>query len=137
MSGLQAVSEELFYFFLLITFVFTNMTEATPMLIGSIEQYVIGTSFARYFERLEYLFDVNAVENPNRKKALFITLGGPAVYDELKLLYPSQDDLKAASFNDVIKKLRERFDKEDSDLIQRFNFILKPKIPMRRQKTSC
>ncbi|XP_058457114.1 uncharacterized protein K02A2.6-like [Malaya genurostris] len=92
------------------------------VLIGTIEPYVVGTPFTNYSERLEYLFQVNGIDDPAKQKALFVTLSGPAVYEELKLLYPSKDDLKNVSYGDISQKLRERFDKVDSDLIQRYKF---------------
>ncbi|XP_058816637.1 uncharacterized protein LOC131679904 [Topomyia yanbarensis] len=92
------------------------------VLIGTIELYVVGTSFTNYSERLEYLFQVNGIDDPGKQKALFATLSGPAVYEELKLLYPSKDDLKNVGYGDISQKLHERFDKVDSDLIQRYKF---------------
>ncbi|XP_055531307.1 uncharacterized protein LOC129722094 [Wyeomyia smithii] len=66
------------------------------------------------------MFQYNNVPE-NSQKALFITLSGSAVFEELKLLYPARD-LSTLQYNEIIKKLKERFDKKESDLIQRFKF---------------
>ncbi|XP_055545325.1 uncharacterized protein LOC129730199 [Wyeomyia smithii] len=89
-------------------------------IVGSIEPYVPGASFTNYVERLGFVFQYNNVPESSQK-ALFITLSGPAVFEELKLLYPARD-LSTLQYAEIIKKLKERFDKKESDLIQRFKF---------------
>ena len=54
-----------------------------------IEPYRMGTSFTDWAARLKFLFIVNKIEDSEVKKAHFITLGGPIVYSQLKLLYPT------------------------------------------------
>lgn len=89
-------------------------------IVGSIEHYVRGTSFSNYAERLKFIFEYNKVPEDS-KKSLFITLSGPAVFEELKLLYPSTS-ISALNYTDIIKKLQDRFDKKEPDLIQRYKF---------------
>ncbi|XP_058462870.1 uncharacterized protein K02A2.6-like [Malaya genurostris] len=87
---------------------------------ATIEPYRKGSSFTEWVERLGYFFLMNDVKNEN-KKAHFITLSGPAVFSELKLLFPN-NDLANVAYEDMISKLKSRFDKTESDIIQRFKF---------------
>lgn len=89
-------------------------------IVGSIEHYVRGTSFSNYAERLKFIFEYNKVPEESQK-SLFITLSGPAVFEELKLLYPATN-ISTLNYTDIIKKLQERFDKKEPDLIQRYKF---------------
>lgn len=86
----------------------------------TIEPFRKGNSFTEWAERLDYFFIVNKVPEAD-KKAHFIALSGPSVYTELKLVFPN-GLLNTATYNEVISKLKARFDKIDSDLIQRLKF---------------
>ena len=66
--------------------------------------YDRGTSFTNWAARLKYLFIVNKIEDSEVKKAHFITLGGPVVYSQLKLLYPA-GNFDEVSYDDLIKKI--------------------------------
>ncbi|XP_058837820.1 uncharacterized protein LOC131693733 isoform X2 [Topomyia yanbarensis] len=87
---------------------------------SSIEPYRKGVSFGDWVDRLEFCFVANNVDE-NLKKAHFITLAGPLVYAELKLQYPVEN-LNNVSYNDMVKKLKNRFDKKPSCLVQRLKF---------------
>ena len=97
-----------------------DLVEMASNIVDSIEPYVPGASFTNYVERLGFVSQYNNVPESSQK-ALFITLSGPAVFEELKLLYPARD-LSTLQYAEIIKKLKERFDKKESDLIQRFKF---------------
>lgn len=86
----------------------------------TIEPYRKGTPFGEWVERLEFYFSYNNVSNEH-KRACFITLSGPIIYHELKLLFPT-NNLKEVSYEDMVAKLRTRIDKTESDLIQRLKF---------------
>lgn len=86
----------------------------------TIEPYRRGISFADWVERLEFFFEANNIQE-NLRRPHFITLGGPVVYKELKLLYPSTS-INEVSYADMIARLKSRLDKTESDLIQRFKF---------------
>ncbi|XP_058829258.1 uncharacterized protein LOC131688765 [Topomyia yanbarensis] len=92
-----------------------------------IEPYRKGTPFSDWIDRLEYCFVANKVED-NLKKAHFITLGGPIVYSELKLQYPT-GNLNEVSYDDMIKKLKTRLDKKPSGLVQRLRFSNRTQHP--------
>lgn len=89
-------------------------------LIGSIDPYVPGSSFSNYVELLEYFFASNNIDD-NRKKDLFMNFAGMTVFEELKLLYPATD-LKTLSYAEITKKLKERYDKVDSEIVLRYKF---------------
>lgn len=88
--------------------------------IGSVEPYVVGTSFSDYAERLQHVFNYNRVPEGNRK-SLFITVSGAAVFSEMKKLYPGVD-LDTLEYNDIINKLKGRFDKTDGRMVQKALF---------------
>lgn len=85
-----------------------------------IEPYRKGSSFAEWVLRLEYCFIANEISEV-RKKAFFISLGGQAVFKELSLLYPNLD-IANVTYNDMVARLKTRFDKTESDIIQRLKF---------------
>lgn len=87
---------------------------------GTLDHYVKGTSFTNYLERLEHLSSFNNWTEEN-KKSVLIALTGPVVYDELKLMFPTVE-LGTLNYADMVKKLKERFDKVDPDMMQRFYF---------------
>ncbi|XP_062707172.1 uncharacterized protein LOC134287930 [Aedes albopictus] len=89
-------------------------------LIGSIDPYVQGTSFSHYVEQMEFIFSSNDIVE-GKKKDIFLSLCGITVFQELKRLYPSTD-LKTVSYADIIKKLKERYDKVESDIVLRYKF---------------
>ncbi|XP_058445611.1 uncharacterized protein K02A2.6-like [Malaya genurostris] len=89
-------------------------------MVTTIEPYRKGTSFSDWEERLGYYFIMNNVTDES-KKAHFVTLGGPIIFSELKLLFPN-GKLVEAPYNEIVAKLKLRFDKVESDLIQRFKF---------------
>ncbi|XP_055638172.1 uncharacterized protein LOC129776511 [Toxorhynchites rutilus septentrionalis] len=87
---------------------------------GTLDHYVQGTSFTNYVERLEHLSSFNGWTEEN-KKSVLIALNGSVVYDELKLIFPTVE-LATLKYEDMVKKLKERFDKVDPDMMQRFYF---------------
>ena len=88
--------------------------------IGTIDPYVMGTSFSNYVESLEYFFSCNNVDE-NKKIDLFMSFCEMKVFEELKLLYPATD-LKTLTYADITKKLKERYDKVESDIVLRLKF---------------
>lgn len=93
---------------------------AFPAMATMIEPFRKGTSFCDWVERLAYCFQANEITD-QMKKAHLITLGGPVMYSELKLLYPN-GTLEAASYADIVSKLKARLDKVEPDVIQRAQF---------------
>ncbi|XP_055596387.1 uncharacterized protein LOC129746630 [Uranotaenia lowii] len=96
-------------------------------MFGTIDPYVPGTSFSNYIERLEYFFSCNNVAE-NKKKDLFLSFCGMVVFDEIKLLFPAVD-LKTLEYEEIAKKLKERYDKKDSELHAYCRFINRKQGP--------
>ncbi|XP_062708884.1 uncharacterized protein LOC115257023 isoform X2 [Aedes albopictus] len=94
------------------------MAQAT--LTTNMEPYRKGTSFTEWVERLGSVFRLNKIRDED-KKDYFATLCGPAVYSEVKLLFPN-DSYDNIAYDEMIKKLKSRFDKSESDIIHRFKF---------------
>lgn len=88
---------------------------------STIEPFRKGTSFTDWADRLIYTFDANEVKDDKKKKAHFMNLCGPFLYTHIKSLY-NETERKAASFEDIITKLKQKLDKVDPDLIQRYRF---------------
>ncbi|XP_055599178.1 uncharacterized protein K02A2.6-like [Uranotaenia lowii] len=96
-------------------------------LLALIEPYRRGTSFSNWVERLRFCFQVNNISDIQRKPLLF-TLSGPVVFDELMLLFPN-DQLANAEYDDMIDRLKQRFDKKESSRILRFRFTTRVQEP--------
>lgn len=93
---------------------------ASAALTTIMEPYRKGTSFTEWIERLGSVFRLNKIQEAD-KKDYFATLCGPAVYSEVKLLFPNTD-YGDISYDEMVAKLKGRFDKTESDMIQRFKF---------------
>ncbi|KXJ79949.1 hypothetical protein RP20_CCG027442 [Aedes albopictus] len=93
----------------------------------TIEPYRRGTSFNDWFARLKFFFKVNKISEDD-KMAYFITLSGPVMFDEIKLLYPA-GNFEEAAFDDLISKLKNRLDKTEPDLVQRYKFSTRIQNP--------
>lgn len=93
----------------------------------SIEPYRKGTSFNDWFTRMKYFFSVNKI-NEEDKKAYFITMRGPFIFAEIKLLYPT-GDFEKAPLNVIVSKLKNRLDKTEPDLVQRYKFSTRVQNP--------
>lgn len=88
--------------------------------VSAIDPYIYGTSFTNWVERLEFYFQVSKTPVED-KKAQLIYHSGQQVFDELKLLYPGVD-LNTLSYEEIVKKLKSRYDKAESSSMQRFKF---------------
>nr|XP_029733805.1 uncharacterized protein LOC109415052 [Aedes albopictus] len=99
---------------------------STSMAFG-LEPFRKGTSFNDWFTRLKYFFSVNNIKEEN-KLAYFITMSGPIIFSEIKLLYPA-GDFEKATLDDIVSKLKNRLDKTDPDLVQRYKFSTRVQNP--------
>lgn len=89
-------------------------------LIGTVDHFVPGSSFSKYMERMGILFALNNIPE-GTKKNLFITLSGPAIFDEIKLIYP-EAKIEEIDYNQMIAKLKERLDKTQPNMMNRHKF---------------
>lgn len=100
---------------------------STAGMAFTIEPYRRGTSFTDWFTRLKYFFNVNKVKEED-KMAYFITMSEPVIFSEIKLLYPT-GNFEEAALEDVVSKLKNRLDKTDPDLVQRYKFSTRIQHP--------
>lgn len=96
---------------------------SVPGMIGTIDHYHVGKSFSNYIERFEIMCNLNKVK-PEEKKQWFISLSGDDVFDEIKLLFPKKN-VEDLDYDEVIKKLKCRFDKTEPALMHRYKFYNK------------
>lgn len=89
-------------------------------LIGSVDHFVHGSGFSKYMERMNILFALNSIPE-GTKKNLFITLSGPVIFDEIKLIYP-ETEIDDIDYNQMIAKLKERLDKTQPNMMYRHKF---------------
>ncbi|XP_055624524.1 uncharacterized protein LOC129767540 [Toxorhynchites rutilus septentrionalis] len=92
-----------------------------------LEPFRKGNSFSDWVERLGFFFNMNKVLE-GEKRDHFITLSGPVIFRELKLLYPNSN-LADVSYEDMVAKLKARLDKTESDLVQRLKFNVRVQQP--------
>ncbi|XP_062538876.1 uncharacterized protein K02A2.6-like [Armigeres subalbatus] len=91
-------------------------------LVNHVEPYIPGTiPFSQYLEQMDWIFIDNKMTDANEQKASFLAACGKDVYSELKLLFPGKD-LKLVSFKEITDALKKRYDKTESDMIQRYKF---------------
>lgn len=100
---------------------------STPGMIGTIDHYHAGKSFANYIKRFEILCKLNKVTE-DTKKDLFISLCGDAVFDEIMLLFPNQD-VDKLKYEDIVAKLKLRFDRTEPILMHRYKFYKRSQGP--------
>lgn len=93
----------------------------------TLEPYRRGSSFTDWVDRLRFFFHMNKVAD-DAKRDHFITLSGPVIFKELKLLYPNTD-LEKVSYDEMVKKLKAHLDKTESDLMQRLKFNIRVQQP--------
>ncbi|XP_058464933.1 uncharacterized protein LOC131438735 isoform X2 [Malaya genurostris] len=99
-----------------------------PTVAATIEPFRNGTSFGDWATRLKYFFIVNKIEDDNDKRAYFITMGGPVIFSQLKLLFPT-GNFENVPYEELISKLKARLDRTESDLIQRLRFNTRVQQP--------
>ncbi|XP_062534321.1 uncharacterized protein LOC134203459 [Armigeres subalbatus] len=91
-------------------------------LVNHVEPYIPGTiPFSQYMEQMNWIFIDNKMTDANEQKASFLAACGKDVYSELKFLFPGKD-LKLVSFKEITDALKKRYDKTESDMIQRYKF---------------
>ncbi|XP_062549099.1 uncharacterized protein LOC134213789 isoform X2 [Armigeres subalbatus] len=89
-------------------------------MIGSIDQYQRHKSFTHYVERFEVMCKLNKV-NDETKQSWFISVSGDEVFEEIKLIFPKKDVCEIP-YDEMIKKLKARFDKVEPALMNRYEF---------------
>lgn len=90
----------------------------------NIEPYRKGQSFSTWIRRLAVHFRVNKVKDEEKKDQMFL-LGGDFLFTMAEKLYPTEAMLNEVTYEVLTQKLKERLDKTDSVLLQRYNFSSK------------
>lgn len=93
----------------------------------TLEPFRKGNSFGDCIERLGFFFSMNKIPDED-KRDHFITLSGPIIFRELKLLFPNSN-LAEVLYTEMLSKLKARLDKTESDLVQRLKFNLRVQQP--------
>lgn len=76
---------------------------------------------------MRFFFNMNKVPD-EAKRDHFITLSGPFIFRELKLLYPNTD-LAEVNYTEMVDKLKARLEKTESDIVQRLKFNVRVQQP--------
>lgn len=77
--------------------------------------------WSEYAERLDQFFIANAIEDDNRKRAVFLTVVGPTTYGLLRnLLSPAAPTSK--TLTELIGVLNAHYDPVPSEIVERFKF---------------
>lgn len=92
------------------------------------ERYQRGTSFTNWAERLGYFFEAIDITDTEMQKAYLITLLDSTVFGELKVLC-SNRDLKLVSYEEIVQRLQDRYDRKECGLIQRYKFHSRVQLP--------
>ena len=98
-------------------------------LFGTIEQFDSNeSSFEQYVERLEFYFEANEVQQENKKKAVFLSVVGPAHFSLLRdLIAPETTNKK--TYSELVDTLKRHFDVTPSKFLQRGRFEMRVRQP--------
>ena len=77
-----------------------------------------------YIERLQHYFVANDVEDADKKRAILLTVCGVPTYKLLRSLVPDGKlDGDDATYNSLVKLLKDHYNPTPSPIVQRFHFI--------------
>ncbi|EAT43520.1 AAEL005051-PA [Aedes aegypti] len=94
----------------------------------NIEPYRKGQSFAGWMRRLTFHFRLNKIQDNDKKDQMFM-LGGDYLFSMAEKLYPTEALLDEVAYAELVQKLKERLDRTDSVLLQRYHFGSKLQQP--------
>ncbi|MPC74174.1 hypothetical protein E2C01_068524 [Portunus trituberculatus] len=96
--------------------------------VGAVVQYIEGEDFEAYTERFEQFLEANNITEDKRKRALFLTVSGPAVYQLLKNLCapekPADKTLK-----ELFSLATQHYAPKVSVVVERFKFNSEHQLP--------
>uniref|UniRef100_UPI00358E58B7 uncharacterized protein n=1 Tax=Myxine glutinosa TaxID=7769 RepID=UPI00358E58B7 len=84
--------------------------------------------WSQYMERLEFFFTANGIEGEERKRAVLLTVIGPAAFGLLKRLVEPRK-VGRESFASLVETMREHLESEPSDIVHRFEFNSRERRP--------
>ena len=93
--------------------------------LGNIGEFVQEKEdWTQYATRLRYFFTVNSITEESAKKAMLLTVVGPAVFRTLtSLVSPATVDDK--TFKELTDTLEQYYSPKPSEIVQRFRFNTK------------
>ena len=84
--------------------------------------------WSQYVERVEFFFTANGIEGEERKRAVLLTVMGPAAFGLLKRLVEPRK-VARESFDSLVAIMRDHLESEPSDIVQRFRFNSRDRKP--------
>ena len=82
----------------------------------------------QYAERLEHFFAANSIDEPNKKKAMLLTIIGPTAYRLMRsLVVPQKLDEK--TFKELVDAMKDHYCPKPSEIVQRFKFNTRARQP--------
>ena len=95
--------------------------------LGRIEEFD-GSDWQQYVERLEYFFTANGIEDGAKKRAVFLSVVGPATYKTLRnILSPAKPGEK--EYSELVEKLSQHYRPAPSEIVERFKFHSRSRKP--------
>ncbi|ETW97248.1 MAG: hypothetical protein ETSY2_44955 [Candidatus Entotheonella gemina] len=83
-----------------------------------------------YIERLQYYFVANDVNDAEKKRAILLTVCGTPTYKLLRSLVPDGKlDGDGATYESLVKLLKDYFNPKPSPIVQRFHFNSRSRNP--------
>ncbi len=91
-------------------------------LYGHVGEYVEGQEeWRQYAERMQHYFAANGVENADKKRAILLSVVGPATYKLISsLVAPVKPGEK--TYEQLVTLLTEHYNPKPSEIVQRFRF---------------
>ena len=82
----------------------------------------------QYAERLEHFFAANSIDEPNKKKAMLLTVIGPTAYRLMRSLVAPQK-LDEKTFKELVDAMKDHYCPKPSEIVQRFKFNTRARQP--------
>ena len=82
----------------------------------------------QYAERLEHFFTANSIDEPNKKKAMLLTVIGPTAYRLMRSLVAPQK-LDEKTFKELVDAMKDHYCPKPSEIVQRFKFNTRARQP--------
>ena len=84
--------------------------------------------WTQYIERLKFFFQANGITDADKKRAVFLSVVGPASYKLLRnLISPARPDEK--TFEELVEVLQNHYSPKPSETLQRYRFKQRSRKP--------
>ena len=77
--------------------------------------------WSAYSERLEFYFEANGVDTPEKRRAVLLSVCGPETYRLIRSLV-APDKPSSRPFRELVTLVRDHFDPKPSPIVSRFKF---------------